>query len=131
MLRIFQTKNPHIIRSVFNFEPDLEHEFIIINKDTKIIGMFEIQPVTKITGILHLHIKQEYQNQGIASEAMKKLVASLKQTNYKSLVALIPASNKNIMSIVNKTKAKCCGLLQDGIILNNVVQDLIIFQLMV
>jgi hypothetical protein len=128
-INLLPTKNIQVIKSVYDLEPNLTHEWLLIIKDNNIVGMFEIQPLSKITGIVHLHIKEEFQKQGVAIEAMNALTEYLKPTPIKQLIGSIAVKNKHIMSIVNKTKARCCGLISNGIIWNNELQDIALFQL--
>lgn len=125
-----KTISKDIIHYVFpNLNINQHNLYFEISLSGKIIGLFEIQILTQITGILHLHILEEFQNQGLAIHAVKELIKALKNTEIKQLIGTIPETNQHIMSIVNKTPSKCCGLIKDGIIWNNQLQNLILFQL--
>ena len=132
MIHLIPTKDVDLIWTLSGIEIldiDLKHDWLVIKEEYKLIGIFEINPLTKISGLLHLNILEEYQNQGIAIKAFNALIKYLKTTNYKQIIGSIPEKNKKIMSIVNKTKGKCCGSIKDGIIFNNELQDLLLFQL--
>ncbi len=105
------------------------HEYYIIIVENDVVGLFEIQPLSKITGILHLHILEKHQKRGLAINAVNELINVLQNSSYQQLIGTIPENNKHIMSIVNKTKAKCCGLIKDGIIWNDILTNLVLFQL--
>lgn len=129
-MNIISTKNLSLINSVKQLDPDLFHDWLLIVKDDQILGMFEIQPITKITGILHLHIKDEFQKQGTALKAVNELIEYLKEnTIYQQLIGTIPISNTYIRSVVDKTTAICCGLIKDSIVIDNKKQDMLVFQL--
>lgn len=128
-MHLFETKETVLIQSIYPLIPNTEHKYYLIEESNNIIGMFEIQPITKITGILHLHIKEHYQNKGLAIKAFNKLLEILKNGSIKQLIGTIPEDNKNIMSVVNKTKATYCGKLTNAIIYNNRLQDLLLYQL--
>lgn len=129
MINIIPTKNITLIKSIFPMEPNLLNDFRVIAYKGDLIGLFEIQPITSITGILHMHIIKEFQNQGLAIKAFNQLIEDLKSSPFKQLIGSIPEHNKNIMSIVKKTQAKCCGMLEDAIIFNGKLQNLVLFQL--
>ena len=128
-MRLFKTKIKDLIHSIYPLEINDRHDYFVIYHFDKVIGLFEIQPLTRITGVLHLHIKDEFQNQGLAIKAFNRLIEDLKNSPYKQLIGCIPSSNKRIMSIVNKTRGRCCGALKDAIIIDNALQDIILFQL--
>lgn len=124
------TLNPDIINSIYKLDINAANLYITIQIDNKYVGMFELQEMTKITYIVHMHIKEEYQKQGLGPKAFKELLQYLKETSQiRKLIGSIPANNNRILSIVKKTSAKCCGLIKDGIIFKGVLQDLVLYEL--
>ncbi len=127
---IHQTTNVALIRQTSGFEPNMSNIWLIINFRSKAIGLFELQEVSKIASIVHMHIISGYQKQDLGLLAFKKLVEYLSlHSKIKTLIGTIPAKNSHIMSIVNRTAAKCCGNIPNGIIFNNELQDLLLFNL--
>lgn len=128
-MHIFQTKSKLLIQSVYPVEIVDTHDYLMMHQEGQVKGLFEIQPITKITGMVHMHIKEEHQNQGIGIDAFNALLMYLRGRQYKQLIGPIPEHNTRIQSIVNKTLAKECGRIKDGIVYDNKLQDLILYQL--
>lgn len=126
---IFLTTNEALIKSVHPGVPNFQNEFYLIISDQKLLGIFEIQELTKITGILHMHLTPEYQGKGLGIQCFNELIKMLKGGKYSHLMGTLPAENHRILSVANKTKARVCGCLTNAIIYDNKLQDLILFEL--
>lgn len=105
------------------------HEYYLIYKDQVIVGLFEIQPISKITGNLHMHILEKYQKQRLACKSVLELKKILKNSDYKQLIGTIPANNLHSASLIKQLNAHYVGMVQDGIIWNNILTNLLIYQL--
>jgi len=129
-MNLVETKNITKIQSIYHLMPDLMHTWLIINKDDQSIGMFELQELTKVTAIIHMHIKSEYQNLGYAIRSYRPLVKYIKEnTEYQSLMAPVPQNNKRMLRVLTKTDFKCCGVVPSGIVYDNQQQNLLLFEL--
>ncbi len=130
-MKIILTTNPIVINRIYQLDVNIRNKYLLIlDEDIKTyIGLFEIQPITKITGILHMHVSPEFQKKGNGIKAFNALMDYLKDKEFKQLIGTIPVKNNKIMSVVNKTEAKCIGLIRDGIIFDDVLQDLALYQI--
>jgi RimJ/RimL family protein N-acetyltransferase len=104
--------------------------YLKIINDNELIGFFEVQELTKITSILHIHILERFQNKGYSGQLLIPLLNFIKMnTSIKMLVSTISSQNKRMLSVMMKTPFKVCGLIPNSIQENNQTQDLILFQL--
>lgn len=106
-----------------------EYLWYFINHNNESVGCFQLQEVTKITVSVHMSLLEEYQNKDIAIKCFKPLLEQLKKdTTYSKLVCTVPVNNKHMLSVLNKTTFKVCGLIPNGIIWDTKLQDLLIFE---
>lgn len=104
--------------------------FLEIKKEMATIGVFQLQEFTKVCGIVHLHIFENYQNKGIVKQLYDPLIDWVRQnTRYSKLLATIPEDNIKMRAIVAKLPFRICGIVGDGIIYNNRSQNLLLFEL--
>lgn len=129
MITLQVTTAAERIKNIFNIQINPAHIYIAIMYREEDIGLFEIQMLSKITGNLHMHIKENFQNKKFGFAAVNKLLTELKDSNIQQMVAMVPSRNKAIQRLTEKTKTKCCGILKDAIIWNGELDDLLLFQL--
>jgi RimJ/RimL family protein N-acetyltransferase len=134
MIKIEFVNDPYEVLAYIQQELALTVSFdsmyLKIINDNELIGFFEIQELTKITSILHIHILERFQNKGYSGQLLTPLLNFLKRnTSIKMLVATISSQNKRMLSVMMRTPFKVCGLIPNSIQENNQIQDLILFQL--
>ena len=118
------------IESLTDFPTNPTHLYLLIKKDTQTVGVFELQKITNITASVHMHIIEEYQQQGIANKTLYPLLDYIRfYTSYKKLIATVASTNEHIQKVLDKTDFVFCGLITDGIIWNDRIDDLLIYQL--
>src|SRR5439155_159147 len=105
MINLQYTTDEVLIKNIHYMTINPYNEYIVIRNDQEVIGLFEIQSLTKICGILHLHIIQKHQRKGYGQKAFKTLIECLKGSKYKSLISGLPVENKAILRLSNNTQS--------------------------
>ena len=130
MITIEKTTHHKLIKDLTTYDTYTSSRYFLIKSDDFIVGIFELQAITKITETVHLYILPAFQKKGIAYSAFLELIEYLKQEQkILKLICTIPITNKNILSALRKTPFKACGVISHGIIWNEQIQDLLIFEL--
>lgn len=118
------------IKNYIPFKTDDTGIWLEVTYSHNIIAVFQLQEFTKITGNIHLHILNEYRGKGIAKALFDPLINWIKSnTQYKKLIATIPETNIRMRSIVSKLPFRISGIISDAIIIDNTLQNLLIFEL--
>lgn len=130
MIKLGREVQPGLLKGFEDMVNNPDSIYLRIQDDGKIVGLYEVQMFTKITGNVHVRLLPEARNTGISKDAYPALLEYLKaNTHLKKLICSIPAKHEPMMKIINKTRFKACGLIPDGIFWNDETQDLILFQL--
>lgn len=132
MITIEKTLDIDLVHHLVRFKTDVKTHYYLIMRDNHIVGVYQLQELTKVTALIHMHILPEYQAKGIANESFNTFLKLLEgNKRITKLVATIAATNKYMRKAIDKTDFKCCGMISEGIIYNNQYDDLIIFELKV
>ncbi|HEY3527386.1 MAG TPA: hypothetical protein VGK47_14410 [Nitrososphaeraceae archaeon] len=146
-MKIKQTKNVDLIRSIVTnpilwkqaghdgdpifYTPYLGNIWLIGQKDNKNVGLLELKQITAITYEAHIRILPEFQGTGESVEFAQNVRKFIKNSckNIHNLVCHVPMECKYVINFLSRLNLKVNGLIRNGIIYNNTLQDLIIFQL--
>jgi len=110
-------------------DPKQRSVWLEIFKDEISIGVFQLQEITKITFNIHIHIFEEYQKKGFAFKCLDPLLTRLKHLKIKKLMCTVSKNNRVMRRVLSRTPFKLCGSIKDGIIWNDELTDLLIFEL--
>lgn len=113
------------------FMPNMDNLWLEIQQNTVITGLFELRRFNTITFEIHPYVLPEHQHTGLSLDALNKLQEFLKE-NYKeikNLISYVPISCTHSIKFLEKTNSKISGLIKNGIIYNNQLQDLLLYQL--
>ncbi len=128
---LFKTLSYNLIKDIYpELDINVKNDYIIIKVNQNNIGFFELQPLTKITSLLHTYIAKEYRNKHYSSRATKKLLEYVKEnTRIHKLLGSIPVSVKQQQTVAEKIGARVCGIIKEGIVWDGELQDLLLFEL--
>lgn len=131
MITLLKTTSiKHIKQINPDIQPNILNTWVVIKDNKYEVGLFEIQELTKITGIVHFYIKPEVRNQGYGKKMCPLLLRFAKEkTGFRKLIASIPAYNIPMIAVMKHTDFKCCGAVRDGIIWDDRLQDIILFEI--
>ncbi len=98
--------------SVRGFENSLEQglNYLFYSVEGKKLGYCCILPVLDEAHILNICVAPEYQGKGIASGALKKILAKLQENNYQTALLEVRKSNQPALKLYQSL-----GFRQDGI----------------
>ena len=112
------------------FEVDLNNYYYSIIHDKQVIGLFETKPFNKITLDAHIYILPKYQDGQLSVKAVKAGQEYFKEnTDIHNIITTVPVSCSYVHRFLSKTDFKATGQISDGIIYNDQLQNLIIYQL--
>lgn len=146
MVNISQTENIDLIKSIVTnerlwemagytgnkeeFKPNLNNIWLVIKDNETIAGLVELREYTRITFDGHIYIKPSFQNRKLAPLAVLKTIQYLKQnTPIHNVVIPVPMTCIYVMKFLDKCPTKVVGMIENGIIHNNILQDLILYQI--
>ena len=117
---------------VEDYEPNLHNDDIWLHiiQDDKDIGLVQLEPITAITANSHVYILPEHHGSGIALEAVREVREYIKEKlRFKKIICTVPFDCGHVVKFNNKVGFTPCGLIHNGVIYNNRLQDLIIFEI--
>ncbi len=128
---LYKSMSYNIVKEIYpDIDINIHNEYIIIKVNENNVGLFELQPLTKISYVLHSYIRPEFRDKSYSTRATKALVKFLKErTQIKKLIGAIPVLIAKQLNIANQINAKACGLIHKGVIYDGIVQDLLLFEL--
>jgi RimJ/RimL family protein N-acetyltransferase len=146
MIIITETKDKELIKSIITnehiwelagysgnkdeYEPDLTNTWLKIELDRVLVGIFKLRKFTEITVDGHIHILPEFRNKIIANDAIKESRKYLKEkSNYKNVITTVPISCEHVMKLMDRVGFKVCGAIHNGIIYQDRLEDLIVYEL--
>ncbi len=115
---------------VEEFEIDKTCNYLGVIYQNELAGMFQLKEFNKITVDAHIYILPKYQNGLLSLKAVKACKEYLQENSdiYK-VITSVPYECHYVHKFLAKTEFKPCGLINNGIIYNNNLQDLILYQL--
>lgn len=130
MMQFTKTENKQLIEGLTGWEYNEKHLYLLSTIEGEAFGIYEIQPLTKITGNVHVIINPEYRGTRVSFEMYQLLKDYLRDhTEYRKLIATVPEKNERMLRVINRTEFRACGLIQNGIIWDGQEQNLIVFEL--
>ena len=107
-------------------------EWLVAYEDDVTIGLMEIKAFTRITCNAHIHILPEFHKTGKSLEVIDATRQYLKEhTEYINAITTVPIRCEHVIKLMEKAGFVVQGLIKDGIVYNNILQDLILYQLKV
>lgn len=120
----------HEVKDYIPFKTDNTGIWLEVTDSQKVIAVFQLQEFTKITGNIHLHILKENQGKGIAKTLFDPLITWIEHnTKYQKLIATVPEHNIKMRAVIARLPFRITGIISNGIILDNKIQNLLIFEL--
>ena len=94
------------------------------------LAIFQLLEQTKIVGNLHAHTIKEHENKSIHRKVMPEVLDWIRQnTGYEKVIGTVAEGNIKVRAILAKHAFRVCGIISNGIIENNQLQNLLIFEL--
>ncbi len=126
-------KNPIISKLLSlsdSYEPDFNNEkFYLIHKESLVIGITTLKKFSNITYDAHLILLPEYHGRGLATKVGYKFFKFVKKnTIINNLITSVPLEAKHGHKYMERLEFKVIGLIKNGIVYNNKIQDLILYQ---
>lgn len=140
-MKIEETKDRQLIESICKddvilqmtdgdkskYKADLNHLWLLIKENDEIIGLGEFIQIKTITWECHIRILPKYQGKGIALEGAKKGIVWLRHnTVIRNVIAYIPYECEHVFKFLKKLEFIPSGIIKNGIIFHNKLQDLIL-----
>lgn len=129
MIFTIETTDMDLCNSITGFKLNPRDRYYLILVNGNIAGVYQVQEITNILCLLHMHITEKYRNQDIARQSFKDLIDNhLKDLGYMNLLGTVSQSNEHMKHVAEKAGATCQGIVLDGIKENNEIQNLLIYQ---
>ena len=116
---------------IHTWEPPQNKRYVSIHLDNykeTLLGVASYNEVSPVLGEGHILIKPQYHNTAITVEAGKAFQRWLKvNTNYKTIITLIPGLCPHSMKYVEKLGFTACGNIPNGTVYNNILTSMFIF----
>lgn len=113
------------------YEVPKDRTWLLASDEEDIIGLMELHPMTAITYIAHIHIRPKYHKTGKSLQVVEATKEYLKKTHIKNIITTVPLVCTHVIKLMNKTGFVVQGSIKDGIVYDNRIQDLLLFQLKV
>lgn len=104
-------------------------KFLVIYHAEEVIGVFSFREVTKLLIEAHIHILAEYHTKGFGKQAVEAGILWFKEnTSLKQLVTYVPSNCFHVLKFMQSNNFIACGSIKDGVVYNNTLVSLFIFQ---
>lgn len=142
---IFPTKNISLIEGILN-DPELKSltdgqsgeeiarinpafEYLIAINDNYLCGMFSIRKVTNRVLEGHIRILPRFWKTEIPSLALNKACEFVKEyKDCSKVITTVPSNCYHVLKFISNHEFKQCGEIHEGIIYNNELVSLLIFE---
>ena len=112
-----------------DYVPDLNNLWLLVKSNNEVAGLIGLSEFTKITAVGHIYILPEYQTTGLSEAAVYKAAEILKENTYiRQIIIPVPTECRHVHLFMQRIKAQKSGIIKNGIIYNNNLQDLILYQ---
>lgn len=109
---------------------DSTFTYLAIALKDKVIGYFSLKTLTHMIIEGHIAILPEYWGTAISAQAMEEGAQYIfDHTSYRKIVTFTPGNCTKVINLLKKCEYKQSGCIQEGIIYNNQLTSLLIFEL--
>jgi RimJ/RimL family protein N-acetyltransferase len=114
-----------------DFTVDLSFDYLLIqdeDQDNEVLGLFQVRSLTKIILEAHIYLLPKYWGKDYAKRSVLALFEYVRtQTRYHKVLTDVPASCKHVIKLMKKIGAEQCGYIKEGVVYNNTLQTLLLF----
>lgn len=141
----YKTKNKELIESILNI-PELYNltngqgvnepatispgfEYLIVEEEEKILGMFSIKKQTEMVMEGHIRILPEYWKTVVPTLALNAAMHYIKMnTNCLKVMTTVPGNCFHVLKFMKENRFRMCGCINEGIVYNNELVSLLFFE---
>ena len=123
---IFKLANDQDIEP-HEYKVDWSSKYLLLQDYERIYGLFRIREFSKITLEAHIYILPEYWGKPVGVKAVKKLEKYARSRGYRNIFTTVPITCVQVLQFLQKVNCKVCGKIDKGIIFNNELVDVILF----
>lgn len=144
-MKVLETKNKTLIKDVVtnpvlfkmlgysgnpeDFRPNLNDTWLHISYESITVGLFHVKEFTKITAECHAYILPEYHGKGVSISAAEKAIDYLKKNSeYRTLMTMVPMACEHVFKFLKRIDFKPCGLIKNSIVYNDQLQDMVLLE---
>ena len=114
---------------VKDYTVDESLEYIVAFWDHEPVGLWTLHPITNLVVDAHIAMIPKYWGTEVIQKAMEAGYKYLKEeTEYTKIFTSVPSNCLHMIKFVTKWKYKACGIIKDGVIYNNQLVDLLLFE---
>lgn len=119
--------NKTVVKMIGYDDIDTSYQYILI-EDKELIGCFQVRPVTKCVLEGHVYILPEYWGTEKPQQAVLEMHEWIKKQGYTKIFTKVPANHVRSLKLAHKLKYKACGAIEKGIVFNNQLVTLYLFE---
>ncbi len=110
-----------------NYNVESDWKYYLIQDFSNIIGVIQVRDVSKVTVEVHPFILPKYWNKNISTNAIKSVHNYFKQLGYLNVLSSAPSNCIYALKFADKMGYKVCGMIKDGVVYNNYLVSLILY----
>ncbi len=112
-----------------DYEVDETLEYIVAFWHHEPVGLWSLHPVTALVVDAHIAMIPKYWGTEVIQKAMEAGYKYLKtETDYTKIFTSVPSNCFHMIKFCTRYNYKACGFIKDGIIYNNKLVDLLLFE---
>lgn len=111
-----------------DFKINKKMEYFLIKKDDLIIGCIPYKELTSVTLEVHLQVMPSFWHKKLSLEIYLAFKEFIKAKHYKKLLITTPAMCIHVLRLLQLYNFKVCGSIPGGVVYNNILQTLFLFE---
>lgn len=112
---------------VEDFKLDTNKTYYLASKDNNPVGVFEVEPLTKITFQAHMALLPTIHGKGSRECVLDALKHMKETTEYKKVFVPVPISSRYVIKVLKDLNFDLCGYMKQAVIYNDKLTDLLLF----
>lgn len=115
------------VQDVSTFCVDRAWQYILIKNDDVILGCVQCQEFNAIILEVHIFLLPEFHGTGIVKELSESAHGFIRELGYRQVFTKIPSVCTHVLKCVQNLNYKCCGMIEKGVVYNNILCTLFLY----
>ncbi len=114
--------------NINDFQLDETFQYLVCKKEEEIVGLLQVKALTKVVLEVHIFLLPKYWGKKVSYEVADAGHKWVKEQGYLKTFNRVPANCIHVLKFLQEINYKVCGMIEKGIIHNNCLVTLFLYE---